>query len=62
MKLWNFEKKNILICLGYEEAAKLLIRKGADVNIVGQDDNTALIVGTVKTVASGNNWITVKII
>lgn len=42
---WNFLAKEalfIFFCLGYEEIAKLLIRKGADVNIVGQDDNTGV--------------------
>lgn len=44
---WFF-KRVILSCSGYKEAAKLLIRKGADVNIVGQDGNTALIVALNK--------------
>lgn len=35
-------KRSIFICLGFEKAAEFLIRKGPDVNIVGQGGNTAL--------------------
>lgn len=41
----------ILFWLGFERAAQVLIQKGADVNIIGQDGNTALIV------AASKGWI-----
>lgn len=44
----KFLNGTICVRLGYEKVAELLIRSGIDVNIVGQDRNTALIVSANK--------------
>lgn len=51
-KIWfNMQKDPLnrsVSFVGYSEIAELLIQKGADVNLLGQDGNTALILASFR--------------